>query len=263
MNLDLKGKSVLVTGGNRGIGLGIALAFAEEGANVVVCGRDTAALADAQAKIAAKGVKAKAVAVDLFTAEGCKAAVQAAVDAFGGLDILVNNASTNISGNIETLDDEGLMERLNGKTLAYMRCCRAALPHLRRSSRGRVICIGGAAARHAGATALPSALGNSALVAFVKQFSTTVAAEGITANVVHPPFTKTDRYPARLAARAKQLGVSAEAAEASFIEQFPIGRLVEPSDIAPMVLFLASPHAAALTGQSICIDGGSTPGTYY
>ena len=263
MNLDLKGKSVLVTGGNRGVGLAIALAFAEEGANVAICGRDKAALAEAEVRIAAKGVKAKAVAVDLFTAEGCSGAVQAAVDAFGGLDVLVNNASTAISGNIETLDDDGLMERLNGKTLAYMRCCRAALPHLRKSSRGRVICIGGTAARTAGATALPSALGNSSIIAFVKQFSTTVAPQGITANVVHPPFTKTDRYPKRLAARAKQLGVSEEKAEASFVRQFPIGRLVEPKDIAPMVLFLASPHASAITGQSIAIDGGSTPGTYY
>jgi 3-oxoacyl-[acyl-carrier protein] reductase len=263
MNLDLKGKSVLVTGGSRGIGLAIALGFAEEGANVAVCARDKAALAEAEAKLKAKGVKAKAVSVDLFTAAGCTGAVQTAVDAFGGLDVLVNNASTAISGNIETLDDEGLMERLNGKTLAYMRCTRAALPHLRKSSRGRVICIGGTAARHAGATALPSALGNSALIAFVKQFSTTVAAQGITANIVHPPFTKTDRFPARLAARAKQLGVTEEKAEASFAAQFPIGRIVEASDIAPMVLFLASPHASAITGQSIAIDGGSTPGTHY
>ena len=263
MDLDLKGKSVLVTGANRGIGLAIALAFAEEGANVAICGRDKVALADAEAKLKAKGVKAKAVAVDLFTAEGCIDVVQAAVDAFGGLDILVNNASTAVSGNIETLDDAGLMERLTGKTLAYMRCCRAALPHLRKSSRGRVICIGGSAVRHANATALPSALGNSAITAFVKQFSMTVAAQGITANVVHPPFTKTDRFPARRAARAKQLGVSEAEAEASFAKQFPIGRIVEPTDIAPMVLFLASPLASAITGQSIAIDGGSTPGIFY
>ena len=263
MNLDLKGKSVLVTGGNRGIGLAIAQAFAEEGANVAICGRDKAALAAAEARIAAKGVKARAVAVDLFTAAGCSGAVAAAVDAFGGLDVLVNNASTSVSGNLETLDDDGLMERLNGKTLAYMRCCRAALPHLRKSRRGRIVCIGGTAARHAERTALPSALGNSALVAFVKQLSGMVAPDGITANVVHPPFTKTDRYPARRAARAKQLGVSEEEAEASFAAQFPIGRIVEPSDIAPMVLFLASPHAAAVTGQSIAVDGGSTPGIHY
>jgi 3-oxoacyl-[acyl-carrier protein] reductase len=263
MNLELQGRSVLVTGGNRGIGLAIALAFAEEGANVAICGRDTAALAEAEARIAAKGVKARSVAVDLFTAAGCSDAVAAPVLAFGGLDVLVNNASTAVSGNIETLDDDRLMERLNGKTLAYMRCCRAALPHLRQSPCARVICIGGTAARLAGATALPSALGNSALIAFVKQFSTTVAAEGITANVVHPPFTKTDRYPARRAALAKQLGVSEAEAEARFTADFPIGRIVEPSDIAPMVLFLASPQASAITGQSIAVDGGSTPGTYY
>ena len=263
MNLDLKGRSVLVTGGNRGVGLAIALGFAEEGANVAICGRDKAALAEAEAKIAAKGVKAKAVAVDLFTAAGCSGAVQAAVDAFGGLDVLVNNASTAIGGNIETLDDDGLMERLQGKTLAYMRCCRAALPHLRKSSRGRVICIGGTAARHIGPDALPSALGNSALTAFVSHFSRTVAAQGITANVVHPPFTKTDRYPKRLTARTKLLGVSEKEAEASFVAQFPIGRIVEPADIAPMVLFLASPHASAITGQSIAVDGGSTPGINY
>jgi NAD(P)-dependent dehydrogenase (short-subunit alcohol dehydrogenase family) len=263
MNLDLKDRSVLVTGGNRGIGLAIALAFAEEGANVAICGRDKAALAEAEAKIAAKGVRAKAVAVDLFTAAGCADAVATPINAFGSLDVLVNNASTAVSGNIETLDDDGLMERLNGKTLAYMRCCRAALPHLRASQCGRVVCIGGTAARHAAATALPSALGNSALIAFVKQFSTGVVADGITANIVHPPFTKTDRYPARRAALAKQLGISEAEAEARFAAQFPIGRIVEPSDIAPMVLFLASRHASAITGQSIAVDGGSTPGTYY
>lgn len=263
MDLDLKAKSVLVTGGNRGIGLAIALAFAKEGANVAICARDSAALADAKAKISATGVKANAVSVDLFTAAGCSAAVASAVDAFGGLDVLVNNASTAVSGNIETLDDERLMERLNGKTLAAMRCCRAALPHLRKSVRGRVICIGGTAARNAGATALPSALGNSALIAFVKQFSTTVAAAGITANILHPPFTKTDRYPARRQALAKQLGISEAEAEAKFTAEFPIGRIVDPSDIAPMVLFLSSPHASAITGQSIAIDGGSTPGIFY
>lgn len=263
MDLGLKGRSVLVTGGNRGIGLAISLAFAGEGANVVICGRDEAALAEAEAKISATGVKAKAISADLFTAAGCRAAVAAPVEAFGGLDVLVNNASTAVSGNIETLDDDGLMERLNGKTLAYMRCCRAALPHLRKSKRGRVICIGGTAARHAGDTALPSALGNSAISAFVKQFSSMVASQGITANVVHPPFTKTDRYPARRAALAKQLGVSEAEADRKYAAQFPIGRIVEPSDIAPMVLFLASPHASAITGQSIAIDGGSTPGIFY
>ena len=264
MNLDLKGKSVLVTGGNRGVGLGIALAFAEEGANVAVCGRDKAALAEAEAKIASKGVKAKAVAVDLFTAEGCIGAVQAAVDAFGGLDVLVNNASTAVSGNIETLDDDGLMERLHGKTLAYMRCCRAALPHLRKSgARSRDL-----HRRHRRAPGRRHRAAQRArqFVALSPSSSSSVRrwrprASRRTSST--RPSPRPIAIPTRRAARAKQLGVSEEKAEASFVKQFPIGRIVEPSDIAPMVLFLASPHASAITGQSIAIDGGSTPGTYY
>jgi len=252
-----------VTGGNRGIGKAIALAFAGEGANVAICGRDAAALETAKAEIEAQGVKAAAVVADLFTAEGCKAAVAAATGNFGGLDVLVNNASTNIGGRLETLSDDQLMERVHGKTLASMRCCRNALPALRASACGRVICIGGSSARNVGVDGLPSGLGNAALANFCKQFSYEVAADGVTVNIVHPPFTKTDRYPARLAARAKQRGVSLEEAEASFAAQFPIGRIVEPSDIAPMVLFLASPHASAVTGQAIAVDGGATPYVAY
>lgn len=263
MDLGLTGKSVLVTGGNRGIGLAIALAFAEEGANVAICGRDKEALARAEAEIESRGVKARAVAADLFTAEGCEQAVAASVEAFGGLDVLVNNASTNIGGRLETLTDDQVMERIIGKTLASMRCCRAALPHLRRSENGRIVCIGGTSARAPGKTSLPSGLGNSSLANFVKHFSNDVGPDGITVNVVHPPFTKTDRYPDRLAARARERGLSLEEAEASFNAEFPIGRVVEPRDITPMVLFLASRQAAAITGQSIAVDGGTTPYVVY
>lgn len=230
---------------------------------MAICGRDAAALETAKADIESHGVKAAAVVADLFTAEGCTAAVAAATDNFGGLDVLVNNASTNIGGRLETLSDEQLMERVHGKTLASMRCCRAALPYLRASECGRVICIGGSSARNVGLDGLPSGLGNSALANFCKQFSYEVGPDGVTVNIVHPPFTKTDRYPARLEARAKQRGVSLEEAEASFAAQFPIGRIVEPTDIAPMVLFLASPHASAVTGQAIAVDGGATPYVAY
>ncbi len=264
MDLGLKGKSVVVTGGNRGIGRGIALAFAGEGANVAIVGRDTDALTKVKGEIEALGVKSLSIAADLFTAEGCIRSVDETAAAFGGLDVLVNNASTSVSGTLETLTDDQLMERLTGKTLAYMRCCRAALPWFRKAGGGRVICIGGMAARLAAPASLPSGLGNSALTNFVKHFSNDAAPDGITVNVVHPPFTKTDRYPGRLEARAKLLGgVSLEEAEASFIEDFPIGRLIEPKDIAPLVMFLASPHAAAITGQAIGVDGGFAGGVFY
>lgn len=263
IDLELTDRSVLVTGGNRGIGLAIALAFAGEGAKVAICGRDRDALAEGKAAIEDRGARAAAIETDLFTPEGCQRAVAATVEAFGALDILVNNASTNVGGRLEELTDESLVERLMGKTLASMRLSRAALPYLRRSGRGRIICIGGTSARIAYEASLPQGLGNGALANFAKNFSNDVAPDGITVNVIHPSFTKSDRYPARLEARARERGISLEAAEASFIEQFPIGRLVEPGDISPMVLFLASPHASALTGQTIAIDGGATPSIVY
>ena len=258
MELSLKDKSVLVTGGNRGIGLAIALAFADEGANVAICGRDKVALAAAKSEIKARNVKAHTIAADLFTAEGCERAVLETTDAFGGLNVLVSNASTNIGGTLESLTDDQAIERVMGKTLAAMRLSRVALPHFRDAGGGRIICIGGTAARTPGKTSLPSGLGNSSLVNFVKHFSNDVGPENITENLVPPPFKKTDRYPARLQARAEQLNVSLEEAEASFVADFPIGRIVEPADIAPMVLFLASPQAAAVTGQAVAIVGGSS-----
>ena len=147
MELSLKDKSVLVTGGNRGIGLAIALAFADEGANVAICGRDRAVLANAKSLIGARNVKVHAITANLFTAEGCERAISEAVDAFGGLNVLVSNASTNIGGTLETLTDDQAIERVLGKTLAAMRLSRAALPHFRNAGGGRIICIGGTAAR--------------------------------------------------------------------------------------------------------------------
>ena len=128
MDLEFENKSVVVTGGNRGIGRAIALAFAGEGASVSIVGRDTEALARVKGEIEAKGVKALTVEADLFTADGCSRAINETSEAFGGLDVLVNNASTNVGGQLESLTDDQLMERVIGKTLASMRCCEACRP---------------------------------------------------------------------------------------------------------------------------------------
>ena len=255
MDLALQGKAVLVTGGNRGIGRQIALAFAEEGAQVAICGRDAQTLAKTGAEIRALGVKAHTMVADLFQAADCRRVVEETAAEFGRFDVLVNNASTNVGGTLLTADDDRLMERVYGKTLGSMRCARAAIPHMRRVGGGHIINIGGMAARNPGG--LPAGLGNSALANFSKNLSDEVAADQILVNVVHPSFCKTDRYPARVAARAKERGISSAEAEASFAAEFPIGRIVEPTDIAPLVLFLASKHASAITGQTIAVDGGA------
>jgi len=263
MDLELSGKAVLVTGGSRGIGRQIALAFAAEGANVAVCARGKDRLEQTGRELGALGVRCRTLEADLFREADCRRVVDQTAEAFGRLDVLVNNASTNVSGSLLTAGDDVLMERLMGKTLAAMRCSRAAVAHLRRTGGGRIICIGGLAARNPGSTSLPSGLGNAALVNLVKHLSDEVAADGILVNVIHPSFCKTDRFPARVAARARQQGISPAEAEASFAAMFPIGRIVEPADIAPLVLFLASPHAGAITGQSIAVDGGMSRSVVY
>ncbi len=193
---------------------------------------------------------------------------------FGRLDILINNASTNVDRTPKSLEDATdtqLTERFMGKTLVAIKASRAAIPHMRAAGGGRIVCIGGTAARSvfrggerpSNGSGLPQGLGNSALCNFVKHLSEEVAADQILVNVVHPHLTRTGRHPDRVANRAAAQGISVAEAEAQIAANFPIGRVIETDDIAPLVLLLASRLSGAITGQSITIDGGALRGVAY
>lgn len=274
MELSLRGAGVLVTGGSRGIGLEIARQFALEGARVAICGRDITALNSAAQSIVETGGECVAIQADLFDADAADAFVSQAAAAFGRIDVLVNNASTNVDrvpARLEDTSDSQLLERIMGKLMAAIRCSRAAIPHMRRAGGGRIICIGGASARavarsepgQASSSGLPQGLGNSAMANFVKHLAEEVARDRILVNIVHPSQTKTDRYTGRVAKLAAKQGISAAEAEAKMAASVPIGRMVEPGDIAPLVVFLASPLASAITGQAIAVDGGAVPAVSY
>ena len=268
VDLLLEDKAALVTGGGRGIGQAIAVALAHEGVHVAVCGRTQGPLEETAELVEAQGAKSAVIVVDLLDADGCRRAVEETASSFGALDILVSNASTNVDSHppdLENVTDDQLMERVNGKGMGSVRLTRAALPYLRASGHGRVILLGGTSARLVAAPGggFASGLGNAFVANFAKRLSADIAADGITVNVIHPGVTETDRHPPRIEALAARLGVSYAEAEAARAAEVPIGRMVEPADVATVAVFLASPRCGAVTGQAIAVDGGATPCVVY
>ncbi len=275
MDLGLQDKVVLITGASRGLGLEMARAFALEGARLAICARDPAALESAAQEVRSLGAPCEVFTADLFQADDCKRVVDAAAAAYGGLDILINNASTDVAGypsKLEDVSDDQLMERIMGKSLGAIRCSRAALPYLRVSAAGRIVCIGGDASRTTQnpftqgvpGSALSAGLGNAVLVNFAKRLSNEVADAGILVNVVHPGAALTgDRFDKRVKTLAEREGLSMEDAHRSLVAGIPIKRGIDPTDIAPLVVFLASSRTSATTGQAIAVDGGANPMVVY
>ena len=258
MELGISGKVAVVTGGSQGIGKAIATQLAAEGVRTVIAARKVENLKRAAAEIASatKG-EVLPVQADVANLDAVKKLVAGAVSTFGGVDILVNNAAGSGSGALSELTDEDWLRHLDVKLIGYVRCAREVIPHMKQKNWGRIVNIGGEAARGNGGYA--SGAANSAVVNFSKKLSDEVAAYGITVNAIHPGTTRTQR---REHAAARK-GVTLDELVREQIKRIPIGRLIEPEEIAYTVLYLVSAKAAAVTGQVLGVDGGSTRGIYY
>lgn len=268
MDLGLQGSVALVTGGSRGIGRDIALGFAREGARVAICARNKDRLESTAREIRALGGMCLAMTVDLLDSADCQRAIDETAAYFGRFDTLINNASASVDStprNLADATDDQLSARLIGKTLPAIRCARAALTYLKRAGGGSIVNIGGTSARStfregelpSSGMGLPQGLGNAALANFSKHLAEETARDNISVNIVHPHLTRTERHGQRVQFRAQQRGISIDEAESSLASDIPLGRMLEPSDVTPIVLFLASPLARAITGQSIAVDGGA------
>ena len=263
MNLGLQDKVAIVTGGSRGIGRATALALAQEGAHVAICARGAEALEQAAQQIRSEtGSNVLAVRADMTSPEDIEALVDSTVAEYGGVDILVNNAVNSTPGPFMELPDEAWLNHMNVKIMGYVRCAREVIPHMQRRGGGRIINIGGMAARDVNRS-VSNGVTNAAVSNVSKNLSNQFANDGILVNCIHPGSTKTPRGAQAMEARARALGIGLEEAERRAVGAIPIGRRMEPKELAHLVLFLVSDRACAITGQSIAVDGGAGRGIHY
>ncbi|MDA2954141.1 MAG: SDR family oxidoreductase [Actinomycetota bacterium] len=262
MDLGLSGKKAIVTGGSSGIGKEIARTLAVEGMDVVIVARGRARLEAAAKELSADtGRKIIPLSADVSSTEQVNAMVQQAAAALGQIDVLVNSgaAAGVAAGKLSDVVDEGLMGDLNTKVLGYLRSIRAVAPHMQRQHWGRIINIGGLAARQGGSYS--TGMRNIAVVHMAKTLSQELGPHGITVNVVHPGATKgTPNWDTMVEARRKGNSRSTLEVETEISEAMPIRRPPDVQDVAYLVAFLASPKAGAITGEAISTGGGSGPG---
>ena len=243
--IDLKGKRALVTGGSRGIGAAIALALAENGADVAFTYRNAVDKADAvAASIRQLGRRAIGIQADSADPAAIVRSVEEAVSALGGLDILVNSAAVGLNGMIADLDIIEYQAMMDINVRAPVLYAKAVIPHL--PAGGRIVSIGSGLAERvpfAGVTAY--AMSKSALLSFTRGLARELGPKGITVNLVSPGSTDTDANPADGPAADFQRSMTA------------LGRFGEPREVANAVVFLASPAASVITGAVLVADGGA------
>jgi NAD(P)-dependent dehydrogenase (short-subunit alcohol dehydrogenase family) len=272
MDLGLKGKNAIVTGGSQGIGKAIARELAREGVNVAIVARKKDQLEAAARELSAEtGGRVIALTADVTSKEQVEAMVAQAAEQLGGLHILVNSGSSpggsmSAIGPIETVVDEDLLLDFNTKFVGALRCSRAVIPHLKKQGWGRIINVSGTNARNAGN--LSGGARNASLVHMTKTLAVQLGRFGITVNCIHPGTTRTERTPRLMAARAAELGVTPEEAEKRiYAPDAPRGnaicRMVDATEVAHVAAFLASDKAWAVCGELVAATGGAGRSVYY
>ncbi len=263
MEFGLQDRVALVTGGGRGIGKAISLGLAAQGASVALCGRTPETLEATAEEIRAHGVQAWPIQADVSQLENIQRFVREAAAAAGRVDILVNNAVMSLSAPFDEQTDDHWRHHLDVKLMAYIRCAREVLPFMKEQGWGRIVNVGGMTARITAPLRMTNGIVNAGVANFTKQFAGHVGRHNITVNCVHPGTTATDRMMANMERRARDAKVSLEEIKKQSIAEIPLGRLIQPEDIAAAALFFCSPLADIITGQSIAVDGGSAMSVNY
>jgi len=260
VDLGLAGSAVLVVGGSRGIGRAAALRFAEEGARVAIAARDAAVLEEAASDIERHaGARPLAVRCDCAVPADVVAMVSAVARELGGLDVLVNSVGAAKGGHFLDLGEADWMDSLDGKLHAQVRCCRAALPHLRRGG-GVIVNVIGHRGKQPDGRALPAGVANAGLMNFTVGLAADEASHGVRVVGVNPAPVETRRLQSVFETEARMQGVSVDEARRRWLSHVPLGRAADPGEIADVIVFLASRRASFVTGTVVHCDGGATRG---
>ena len=257
MDLGLKDRVAIVTGGSEGIGRATAQSLGREGAAVVMCARRTDLLQRAATDIAeATGAEIVPVQADVRNSADLERLVQTAVDRFGRLDILVNNAGTSAAGPFESVTDEAWQAELDLKLFAAIRTSRAAIPHLRRAGGGSIVNVLNLGAKQPGARSVPTSVSRAAGMALLKALSKELAADNIRVNGINIGLIKSGQHERRWRSQGSHGTLEEFYAANARQSGIPLGRVGEAEEVGDLIAFLCSNRSTYISGVSINVDGG-------
>jgi NAD(P)-dependent dehydrogenase (short-subunit alcohol dehydrogenase family) len=261
MDLHLRDKHILITGGSKGIGLASAQAFLDEGARVSLVSRDEANLSAARQTLqnTHPADRIYTVAANLRDASAALRALDSAEAALGPVDVLVNSAGAAKRTPAPELTPEAWADAMQAKYFTYIHMMDPAIKRMAARGQGNVVNVVGNGGKVASAIHLPGGAANAALMLASVGLAVAYGPQGIRVNAINPGLTLTDRLQEGMAADARNKGISTEEAMAQAVGKIPLGRMATPEEIAQAVLFLASSKASYITGICMTMDGAMSP----
>jgi 3-oxoacyl-[acyl-carrier protein] reductase len=257
MDLGLKDKVALVAASSQGLGRAVAEELAAEGASLVLCARDAQTLDQTATAIAERSnTRVLAVPADVTITDDIKRLVDAGIERFGRIDILVTNAGGPPAGRFEQLTPEQWEQAIRLTLLSAVELTRQVLPGMKERRWGRILNITSIAVKQPVENLLLSNSLRAGLTGFARTLANEVAADGITVNNVLPGYTRTERLDELAVMMAEKQGISPSEFRGKWEQEIPMRRLGEPREFAAVVAFLASERASYITGTSIQVDGG-------